>query len=134
MITADTSEEGYDERDDDEGELCYNFSKDIPDQPHDELCVYIKEVFRSETVEVRKRSNKQDSVEIYKGEEFLGVLYDDEGSQEDGEEEWLSLLALGLLLESMRKSPFLMRFMISAAVSSLARLDRKGDLPESITN
>ena len=70
------------QRDDDEGELCYNFSKDIPDQPHDEMCSYIKEIFKSEIVEVRKRSNKQDSVEIYKGEEFLGVLYDDEGSQE----------------------------------------------------
>ncbi len=70
------------ERDDDEGELCYNFSKDIPDQPHEEMTVYFREIFHSSHLEVRKRSNKQDSVEIYKGEEFLGVLYDDEGSQD----------------------------------------------------
>ena len=70
------------ERDEDEGELSYSFSKDIPDQPHEELNAYFKTIFNSTTLEVRKRDNKQDSAEIYKGEEFLGVLYDDEGSQD----------------------------------------------------
>ena len=70
------------DRDEDEGELSFNFSKDIPDQPHDELNEYFKTIFNCVTVEVRKRSKKQDSAEIYKGEEFLGVLYDDEGSEE----------------------------------------------------
>jgi hypothetical protein len=70
------------ERDEDEGELSYNFSKEIPDQPHDELNEFIKIVFNSTTVEVRKRPNKSDSAEIYKGEEFLGVLYDDDGNSD----------------------------------------------------
>lgn len=70
------------EKDDDEGELSYNFSKDIPDQPYDELCEHIRTVFNSSSVEVRRRANKSDSVEVYKGEEFLGVLYDDEGNTE----------------------------------------------------
>ena len=65
-------------RDEDEGELSYNFSKELPDQPHDEMNEHVKKVFNSPAVEVRKRPNKKDSAEIYKGEEFLGVLYDDD--------------------------------------------------------
>ena len=68
------------ERDEDEGELSYNFSKEIPDQPHDELNAHLKVIFNSTTVELRKRPNKSDSAEIYKGDEFLGVLYDDDGN------------------------------------------------------
>lgn len=70
------------DKDEDEGEVSYSFSKDIPDQPMDELQAYFKDIFNSQELEVRARSNKQDSAEVYKGEEFLGVLYDDEGSQE----------------------------------------------------
>ena len=70
------------DKDVDEGETSYSFSKDIPDQPMDELRAYFKNIFNAQDVEVRARSNKQDSAEIYKGDEFLGVLYDDEGSQD----------------------------------------------------
>lgn len=70
------------DKDVDEGETSYSFSKDIPDQPIDELNQYFQEIFNAKDVQVRARSNKQDSAEIYKGDEFLGVLYDDEGSQE----------------------------------------------------
>ena len=66
------------ERDEDEGELSYNFSKEIPDQPYEEMCEHMQVVFNSKVIEVRKRGKKTDSVEIYKGEEFLGVLYDDD--------------------------------------------------------
>lgn len=71
------------DRDEDEGELCYNFSKNIPDQPDDEMREHFREIFNGGAVELKKRANKQDSAEIYKGEEFLGVLYDDDGN-EDG--------------------------------------------------
>ena len=70
------------DRDEDEGELSFNFSKDIPDQPDDEMLPHFNSLFNSKTVEVRKRKGKQDSAEIYKDDEFLGVLYDDEGSQD----------------------------------------------------
>ena len=66
------------DRDEDEGELSYNFSKEIPDQPHDEMNGAVKEIFNSQAVEVRRRPNKTDSAEIYRGDEFLGVLYDDD--------------------------------------------------------
>ena len=70
------------DRDEDEGELSYSFAKDIPDQPHDELVEHFADLFGGQKIDVRKRANKTDSTEIYKGEEFLGVLYDDEGSEE----------------------------------------------------
>ena len=70
------------ERDEDEGELSYCFSKEIPDQPYDELNEFVKVLFNAQNVEVRKRPNKNDSAEIYKGDEFLGVLYDDDGVEE----------------------------------------------------
>ena len=82
LVAIDQSFFARIERDEDEGELSYSFSKDIPDQPYDELNEYFQQIFNAKDVQVRKRENKQDSAEIYKGEEFLGVLYDDEGSEE----------------------------------------------------
>ena len=70
------------ERDEDEEELSYNFSKEVPDQPYDEMVTYFKTIFNSQTVEVRKRANKADSVEVYKSDEFLGVIYDDDSNAE----------------------------------------------------
>ncbi|MEL6751813.1 MAG: DUF3126 family protein [Pseudomonadota bacterium] len=67
-------------RDEDEGEVSYNFAKDIPDAPHDELDGTLKDIFKNDNVRLQKRPNKTDSAEVYRGEEFLGVLYDDEGS------------------------------------------------------
>lgn len=71
------------ERDEDEGELSYSLTKEVPDQPYEEMCEHMKTVFNGANVEVRKRTNKSDSTEIYKEDEFLGVLYDD-GGNEDG--------------------------------------------------
>ena len=70
------------ERDEDEGELSYNFTKEVPDQPHDEMDAQFKAIFNSQSVEVRRRKNKTDSAEIYKNDEFLGVLYDDDSNSE----------------------------------------------------
>lgn len=70
------------ERDEDEGELSYSFSKEVPDQPYDEMVVHFQTIFNSQTVEVRKRANKMDSVEVYKSDEFLGVIYDDDSNAE----------------------------------------------------
>lgn len=69
-------------RDEDEGEVSYDFSRDIPDAPHDELDAALKDLFNNDNVQLRKRPNKSDSAEVYRGDEFLGVLYDDEGSTE----------------------------------------------------
>ena len=70
------------ERDEDEGELSYSFSKEVPDRPHDEMDAHFKAIFNSQTVEVRKRAHKSDSTEVYKSDEFLGVIYDDDSNAE----------------------------------------------------
>jgi Protein of unknown function (DUF3126) len=42
---------------------------------------YLKKVFRLPDLQVRQRPRKEDSAEVYVGEEFIGVLFrdDDEG-------------------------------------------------------
>ena len=42
---------------------------------------YLKNVFRLPEIQVRQRPRKEDSAEVYIGEEFIGVLFrdDDEG-------------------------------------------------------
>ena len=87
------------ERIEDEGEISYDFSKDIPDKPHDELNAYFKVLFKDDKMEVRQRpkgedyfkeflgdgsdtsgtDRQSDSSDIYKDKELLGVLFDNEG-------------------------------------------------------
>jgi hypothetical protein len=43
---------------------------------------YLKKVFDLKTIEVRKRQKKEDSVEVFVNDEFIGVVYKDD---EDGE-------------------------------------------------
>jgi len=86
-------------RDEDEGELSYNFSKEIPDQPYDEMNEQVKQIFNSSAVAVRKRPNKTDSAEIYKGEEFLGVLYDDDENAEGFQIFNMAILDIDLEME-----------------------------------
>ena len=42
---------------------------------------YLKQVFRLADLQVRQRPRKEDSAEVYVGEEFIGILFrdDDEG-------------------------------------------------------
>jgi hypothetical protein len=46
------------------------------------LTTYFRKTFGSPTITVRKRPQKNDSAEVYIGEEFIGVISKDE---EDGE-------------------------------------------------
>lgn len=46
------------------------------------LNTFFKRTFQATHIEVRKRSNKDDSAEVYMGEDFIGVVFRDE---EDGE-------------------------------------------------
>lgn len=46
------------------------------------LQTYLREKFRLDTIELHTRPNKDDSVEVMIGDEFIGVLYRDD---EDGE-------------------------------------------------
>ena len=69
-------------RDAEEGEVSYDLSKSVPDQPPDELREHFARIFGGQNVSVRRRK-QDDSSEVYRGEEFLGVLYTDEGSEDE---------------------------------------------------
>jgi hypothetical protein len=43
---------------------------------------YLRSTFRLDTIELRGRQQKDDSAEVYIGEEFIGVIFRDD---EDGE-------------------------------------------------
>ena len=66
------------ERDEDEGEISYAFMKEVPDAPVDELTEHFQTLFNTRAVQVKPRPKTSDSTEVYKGEEFVGVLYDDD--------------------------------------------------------
>ncbi len=74
-----------DEDDDDDDERSYNFEMKItlgdattkaPDIR--QLDAYLKRKFDNERVRVVARPRKQDSAEVYVGEEYIGVLFFDE--------------------------------------------------------
>ena len=46
------------------------------------LDAYLKKVFNNPSLEVRARPKKDDSCEVYKEDEFLGVIYRDEDEGE----------------------------------------------------
>lgn len=52
---------------------------------------YFRQTFRLDTIEVRARPQKTDSVEVYVGDEFIGVLFKDE---EEGETSYAFNMAI----------------------------------------
>ena len=98
VVAVNQSFFGRLERIEDEGEISYDFSKEVPDQPLSDLNDYFKSLFNDTTMEVRQRPKgenyfkelltdekdssvvkKSDSSDIYKDKELLGVLFDNEG-------------------------------------------------------
>lgn len=47
------------------------------------LEAYLKRLFASPTISVRARPQKGDSVEVYVGDEFVGLIHKDEEEDED---------------------------------------------------
>ena len=69
-------------RDDDEDDLSYDFNMEIHEDTSDFKAVeaFLRSRLKDQALEIRQRPNKEDSVEVYKGDEFIGVLFrnDDE--------------------------------------------------------
>ncbi len=67
--------------DDDEGERSYNFrmviqlGQDPSIQPVPALNAYLRRKFDNDNLRVVVRPKKMDSLELYMGEEFIGVLF-----------------------------------------------------------
>jgi len=59
-----------------EGELSYDFSMKIHTDA-DQLQTYMRDRFALNSIEVRQRANKDDSAELYIGDEFVGVLFEE---------------------------------------------------------
>ena len=55
------------------------------------LQAYMRRTFANDTLSVRARPRKDDSSEVYLGEEFIGVLYRDE---DEGELSWNFTMAI----------------------------------------
>lgn len=43
---------------------------------------YLRSLFRLDTIEVRQRPQKDDSAEVYIGDEFIGVLFRDDEDED----------------------------------------------------
>lgn len=46
------------------------------------LEAYLRKTFRGAEIEVRQRPNKDDSAEVYIGDEFLGVIFRDDEDED----------------------------------------------------
>ncbi len=90
--------------DDDDDERSYNLRMEIPIgesegvmQDSKRLDVWLKRKFGNEKLHVTARPRKQDSVEAYLGEEFIGVLFLDD--QRGGRAYIFEMPILGIDLE-----------------------------------
>jgi hypothetical protein len=90
--------------DDDDDERSYNLRMEIPIgesngviQDSKRLDVWLKRKFDNEKLRVTARPKKQDSVEAYLGEEFIGVLFIDD--QRGGRSYIFEMPILGIDLE-----------------------------------
>ena len=55
------------------------------------LQAYLRRMFGNQSLAVRKRPKKEDSAEVYLGEEFIGVIFKDE---EEGETSYQFQMAI----------------------------------------
>ena len=55
------------------------------------LQTYLQEKFNNRAIDVRPRNKQNDSVEVYLGEEFLGLIYVDD---EDGDKSYNFTMAI----------------------------------------
>jgi hypothetical protein len=90
--------------DDDDDERSYNLRMEVPIgestgvvEDAKRLDVYLKRKFDNEKLRVTARPRKQDSVEAYLGEEFIGVLFLDD--QRAGRSYIFEMPILGMDLE-----------------------------------
>jgi hypothetical protein len=57
------------------------------------LETYLRKTFDLDAIEVRKRQKKQDSVEVFVKEEFIGVIYKDDEDDEISYQFQMAILA-----------------------------------------
>jgi hypothetical protein len=61
---------------------------------------YLKKTFRLDAIQIRQRPKKNDSVEVYIGDEFIGVITRDDEDGEDDVSYNFDMAILGIDLEA----------------------------------
>lgn len=56
---------------------------------------YLRTLFRLDLIEVRQRPQKDDSAEVYIGDEFIGVIYADDDDDEEEQSYSFQMAILG---------------------------------------
>ncbi|CAK9042049.1 Uncharacterized protein SCF082_LOCUS24236 [Durusdinium trenchii] len=78
---------------------------------------YLRNKFSVPTLSIRGRANKDDSAEVYLGEEFIGVIFRDD---EEGDEPTLSEAPAGIVGNFVAKRPVLSISVFSIGLTALA--------------
>ncbi len=70
-------------------------------KPEDLLKVenYLRSLFRLDLIQVRQRPQKDDSAEVYIGDEFIGVIYADDDDDDDEQSYSFQMAILGFDLK-----------------------------------
>ena len=63
----------------------------MQNQEIEKLQAYLRRIFGNKALAVRKRPKKEDSAEVYVGDEFIGVIFKDE---EEGETSYQFQMAI----------------------------------------
>ena len=86
------------ERDEDEGEICYQVEMDLPAQLA-EVTQVLRARFNTQRLRVQQHPKKADMAEVFIGDEFVAAVYRDEDDPEDGYK--LQMAVLDFDLEEM---------------------------------
>jgi Protein of unknown function (DUF3126) len=60
---------------------------------------YLRSLFRLDLIQVRQRPQKDDSAEVYIGDEFIGVVYADDDDEDDEQSYSFQMSILGFDLQ-----------------------------------
>ena len=62
---------------------------------------YLRRMFKMDTIEVRRRPQKADSAEVYLGEEFIGIIFEDDDEDDDEKSFSFQMSILGFDLQEL---------------------------------
>ncbi len=67
--------------DTEDGDRSYNFQVGVPETQLDRVAAYLKKLFGTQNIRVMARPKKKDSAEVFIGEEFIAVLFLEDGGK-----------------------------------------------------
>lgn len=67
--------------DTEDGDRSYNFQVGVPETQLDRVAIFLKKLFGTQNIRVMARPKKKDSAEVFIGEEFIAVLFLEDGGK-----------------------------------------------------